>query len=221
MRVSVVIPAYNEEQFIGGCLQGIMSQTIMPDELIVVDNNCTDDTVKIARSFGARVVRETRQGIGYARNRGFDSASHEVIVRFDADCLPPPHWIERVKEHFARGADAAGGATHYGEVPDWLQDVFKGYHEVTPLLNGSMPVLSGANYALTREMWDMIRDRVETDVKRVHEDINISIHIRRAGGTIVRDKDLIVDTSSRRMSGKPFSFFLEYPLLIAASYIRS
>ena len=63
MKVSVVIPSYNEEKYIGRCLEGIALQIEKPDEVIVVDNNCTDKTVEIAEKFGATIIKEKKQGM--------------------------------------------------------------------------------------------------------------------------------------------------------------
>nr|MDQ2973765.1 glycosyltransferase [bacterium] len=67
MTLSLVIPVYNEEYNIKRCLTAIAGQTIMPDEVIVVDNNCVDKTIEIAKSFGfVTVVKEPKQGRTYA-----------------------------------------------------------------------------------------------------------------------------------------------------------
>jgi len=55
MKVSVVVPAYNEEAYIGNCLESLTNQKVKPDEIIVVNNNSTDATVKIAKRFPVRI----------------------------------------------------------------------------------------------------------------------------------------------------------------------
>ena len=62
MKVSLVIPAYNEEKYMKDCLVHIMAQQVRPDEIIVVDNNCTDKTVKIAKLFPVTIVKEPVRG---------------------------------------------------------------------------------------------------------------------------------------------------------------
>ncbi|GAH04139.1 unnamed protein product, partial [marine sediment metagenome] len=56
MRSTVVIPALNEEEFIGDCLKSIRAQTVPPDEIIVMDNGSTDKTVEIAQKYADRVI---------------------------------------------------------------------------------------------------------------------------------------------------------------------
>ena len=64
MKVSVVIPVYNEKKRIKKCLDSLLSQSEKPDEIIVVDNNSTDSTVSIVRKYkGVNLVHEKKQGI--------------------------------------------------------------------------------------------------------------------------------------------------------------
>src|SRR3990170_5274074 len=99
MRVSLIIPVYNEEESIVKCLESIVNQEEKPDEIIVVDNNCTDKTAEIAQKFGARIVKEKKQGMIYTRNTGFDSAQYEILAKTDADAILPSNWISKIKEN--------------------------------------------------------------------------------------------------------------------------
>jgi len=114
MKISVVIPAYNEEKHISLCLQSLMEQEVKPDEIIVVDNNSKDDTAKIAEAFFVRVVKESEQGIIPTRNRGFNEAKYDIIARTDADTTLPKDWIKRIKNHFEKNdIDALSGLIYY------------------------------------------------------------------------------------------------------------
>ncbi|MEP7278059.1 MAG: glycosyltransferase family 2 protein [Bacteroidota bacterium] len=96
-EVSVVMPAYNEEASILktlSCLSKSVTQRSV--EIIVVNNNSTDDTENMVSSTGARCIRETRQGITPARNAGLAAARGRYILNADADTLYPPHWIEEM-----------------------------------------------------------------------------------------------------------------------------
>ncbi|HET6924501.1 MAG TPA: glycosyltransferase family A protein, partial [Candidatus Saccharimonadales bacterium] len=86
LTISLVIPVYNEEDHLDACLRSVMAQRIPFDEIVVVDNNSTDKTLWIARTFpNVRIVRETRQGVVHARSTGFDHARGDIIARIDAD----------------------------------------------------------------------------------------------------------------------------------------
>lgn len=89
-KVSVVLPAYNEEEGLPITLRDMPDCV---DEVIVVDNNSRDRTAEVARSFGAVVVTETTQGYGAAYKAGFKAASGDIIVTMDADGTYPRTFI--------------------------------------------------------------------------------------------------------------------------------
>src|SRR5665647_254260 len=94
--ISVVIPSYNDASFLEVCLAALAVQTRLPDEIIVVDNACTDATAAVASAAGARVIVESAHGIWPAAAAGYDAANGEVIARLDADSVPPADWLQRV-----------------------------------------------------------------------------------------------------------------------------
>jgi glycosyltransferase involved in cell wall biosynthesis len=97
IKVSVVIPAFNEEKLIGRCLKSLEKQTMKRGdyEIIVVDNNSTDKTAQIAKKYADKVVKEKRKGILFARQKGCDEAQAEIILRTDADGYVPKDWIKK------------------------------------------------------------------------------------------------------------------------------
>jgi glycosyltransferase involved in cell wall biosynthesis len=101
-RVSVVIPALNEEEPIGGVIREILA-TNVPSEIIVVDNGSTDSTADRAREAGARVVAEPRRGYGRACQTGVDAVSSqsEVIVFLDGDGSDCPEAMEALVQPVA------------------------------------------------------------------------------------------------------------------------
>jgi glycosyltransferase involved in cell wall biosynthesis len=104
-EISVIIPAYNEEEYIGHCLQSLAWQeTKRKFEVVVIDNNSKDKTKKIAQSFrkklNIRVITEKRQGRGIARWRGFEEATGDFLFSSDADTVFPPNWIEGFMKYF-------------------------------------------------------------------------------------------------------------------------
>src|SRR5690348_7890348 len=98
--ISVVIPAYNEEDYIENCLKSLMRQEVMPDEIIVVNNNSTDRTEEIVKKYPVILITEKKKGTIAARNAGFDMAKGNIIVRTDADTVVPTNWIKKIKEDF-------------------------------------------------------------------------------------------------------------------------
>lgn len=92
--VSVVIPAYNAERFIRQTIESVYAQTFSVDEIIVVDNNCTDQTRKLAENAGAVIVEEKKQYLSAARNKGILACRNEWIALLDADDLWEKNKIE-------------------------------------------------------------------------------------------------------------------------------
>jgi len=106
MRLSFVVPAYNEEAYLPACLESILSQTSsLPAgsvEIIVVNNASTDRTREVALSFpGVTVVDEPRKGLTFARQAGFAASTGELIANVDSDSRLTPGWVEQVLSTFA------------------------------------------------------------------------------------------------------------------------
>lgn len=201
MRVTVVIPAYNEDLYIAGCLEALMSQSVAPDEVIVVDNNSTDNTAAIARSFGVTVLLEKSQGIIPARNAGFNHASGDIIARCDADSRPHADWIERIRSNF-ESSDIVGvtGTNDFYDAPPALKNFYRRaftltYFQGTKLLIGHEGFY-GSNMAFKRSAWEAIKDQACHDDRLVHEDIDLAIHMG-ALGVIEYDPQLRVSSSIR------------------------
>ena len=101
--VSVVIPAYNEEQYLPLCLESIGKQDYAGEyEVIVVDNASTDNTAKIALDWGAKVVYESKRSPACARQKGAEVATGEIIAFIDADTQAPAHWLSTIVSRFLR-----------------------------------------------------------------------------------------------------------------------
>lgn len=200
MKVSVVIPAYNEEKYLGKCLESLRNQTEKPFEIIVVDNNSTDKTAEIAKKMGAEVITEKRQGISFSRNAGFDAAKGEIIARIDADTTAIPDWIERIKKDIEiDGKDAVFGPAYYLDLPAKLQfshlpSVYF-FKLIKAILKKHM--LFGLNMALKKSLWEKVKKEVCMDNEVIHEDFDLAIHLWKYGN-IEFDKDLRVKTSPRR-----------------------
>ncbi|MBI2459505.1 MAG: glycosyltransferase family 2 protein [Parcubacteria group bacterium] len=92
-KISLVVPCYNEEAGLAGLFKNDLSYI---DEIIVVDNNCTDNTIKIAESYGCRVVQEKVKGYGAAYKKGFKNVLNEIVVAIDGDNTYPVAEIKRL-----------------------------------------------------------------------------------------------------------------------------
>jgi len=117
VKISIVVPAFNEERLLGDSLAEMKTaaKAFMPLgwewELVVCDNNSTDRTAEIARAAGARVVFEPVNQIARARNAGATAATGEWLIFIDADSHPSEALFADVAEAIRSGKYLAGGAT--------------------------------------------------------------------------------------------------------------
>jgi len=99
-KISVVIPAYNEEKYITACLSSLKHQIYTDFEIIIVDNASTDNTAQLARVFTDRIIFEPMLGVARARQAGFDAARGNIIVSADADTLFESDWLLKIIRKF-------------------------------------------------------------------------------------------------------------------------
>ena len=206
----MVLPAYNEAADLRSCLDAIMAQTVAPYEVIVVDNNSSDDTASIAAEYpGVRVLSEPRQGVVYARTCGFDAARGDIIGRIDADTLLKSNWIETVQRIFSDDAElaAVSGRVRYYDTA-WKSAVNGFDHFFRKVLGGNKMFLQGVNMALRRDSWQLVREHVCLR-GGLHEDFDLAIHLHDLGLRVGYDDRLLAGISLRRMNAD-FSSYLNY-----------
>jgi glycosyltransferase involved in cell wall biosynthesis len=223
MKVSVVIPSYNEEKVIGRCLNALTNQTVKADEIIVVDNNCHDQTVKIAQKFPVRIIKETKQGISYARNAGFNAAKHEIIGRIDADTTVFPNWVEELKKGFTNEQTVAvtGPYRFRGLLMPSLNERFNSFLFINiPRLIHKHYLTYGSNMGLRRSAWKKVRSQVIMDNRQVHEDWDLAIWLAKIG-KIEFLKELRVEVSPRRPLNFPsnIEYLYRYGKMLYRLYI--
>lgn len=105
--ITVLIPAHNENKVIGKTLKVLVPQLTEQDQLVVVADNCTDNTAELARQFGVTVIErndQISQGKGYALAYGLNCIEQpsEVLVIIDADCLVQPDFLSKIAREVMR-----------------------------------------------------------------------------------------------------------------------
>jgi glycosyltransferase involved in cell wall biosynthesis len=222
IKISIVIPVYNEAEHLGACLRAIELQTVAPFEVIVVDNNSTDTTSKIAESYSfVHVVHESRQGVVYARRRGFDTARGTIIGRIDADTIVAPDWVASIIEVFRdRTVDAVSGSVQYYDVTSpRLSGFFDSFFRARLARQlGDEVFLFGANMAIRRQTWRMVRNFL-CNQANLHEDFDLAIHAEQLGARVIFDKRMKAGVSLRRFDGGIWEFW-HYARLSPVTYAR-
>lgn len=147
VKISIVVPAFNEEQLLGPSLAQIklaskvIEQRGWKTELIVCDNNSTDQTARIARDAGALVVFEPVNQIARARNRGAAVATGDWLLFIDADSHPSPELLAEMADEIASGDCLAGGSTIRMEgrhpMGDLIVSLWNGSSRMFKMLAGS------------------------------------------------------------------------------------
>lgn len=219
MALSVVIPAFDEESLIEGCVTSVLDQSSPVHEVIVVDNNSTDATADIVRRLAqadsrVTLLQEPRPGVAHARYTGFAHASGDLIASLDSDTRLEPGWVEAVEQMFADNPDV-GAATAPVVMRDLpFQKRFRtrnrrleeraraGLEKGAPV---RLPALTGANSVIRREAWDRVRDAVSTR-NDIFEDLDLSLHLQEHGVSAVLAPGMSATVSGRRMLAGPRSF---------------
>lgn len=221
LTLTLVIPVYNEENYLADCLDSVAAQSERPDEVIVVDNNSTDRSVEIARRYPfVTLIRERRQHQSYAQQTGFNAAKSEILGRIDADTILPENWVEAVKKHFAAepGLEALTGTP-------WPYDVFSKrpsaaifmfYHQLAGRLAG-VQMIWGANAALRKSVWDKLKNHVQLGAD-IWEDYDLALLIGDKR-TVKLAADLEVGSSFRTIH-EPFWSQVEWQFRMVRTFYR-
>lgn len=206
--VSIVIPAYNEEENIVDCIQSIKNQSYKgPKEIIIVDNNSIDNTNALAQNEGVTVIIEKMPGVCAARQAGTLLARGEIIVSSDADTTFPTDWLENIMKTFEINPDivAIGGPFILKNAPWWGELIYGnlvfGIIKFAYYFSGRS-MLFGSNTAFKKEAWE----GYDITVNQGGDEVLLLRQLRRKGRIIFLPNNSVL-TSSRRMD-KGFLHFL-------------
>lgn len=181
--LSVVIPCKDDAELLSRCLDSLERQTLAPLEIIVIDNNSTDDSAAVAERHGTTVIAEPVPGIPAAASTGYDAARGDVIVRCDADSILPPDWLERIAAAFDadEGLAAVTGPGDFYELRPMAGRLlgslyFWPFLLVTGAALAQWP-LYGSNMAMRRTAWESVRSSVHRGDPEMHDDMDLSLHL--------------------------------------------
>ena len=198
--VSVIIPTWNEAEYLPRCLKSLVNQSNkLPFEIIVVDGGSTDETVAIAEKYADVVLLENCRPAGAARNRGAEVAKGDTLAFIDADTVASDQWLTEIALFFRSNPSAVGvtGPTlpYDGDTLDSITYRFWTIYLQKILLSMGMPHVIGFNCAYRRKSFLQAGGFDETAV--MSEDILLARKMRRFG-RIMFDKEMFALTSARR-----------------------
>ena len=223
LKISVIIPAYNEEKYLAATLDsiGVATERLRLSagacvETVVVDNNSRDGTAVIAQRKGARVVHEASQGISKARNTGARNAGGDVLVFVDADVAVPPAILEAIRDAMSNPSCVGGGVdVEYRPRRRSMRLYLGGWKVLSRLLG----MVQGATQFCRRTAFEQVGGYDET--AWIGEDVDFYWALKKlakqTGGEVCFIKHLSVYPSSRRFDRQPVWKTLVWtnPLFIA------
>ena len=200
LRISVVIPALDEQDVIGACLESLARQDWYGDlEVIVVDNGSTDATAQIAREAGAVVLHEPRRGVCHARQRGTEAATGDVVVSTDANTTFEPTWLSQIADVMTSRPDVAAtcGPCSFVDAPWWGKPYTRtlfGVVDVVHRCTRRVIYASATNIAFRRTAWS----GYDTRLTQGGDELGL-LRSLRSRGAMHFDNRRVTRTSSRRL----------------------
>lgn len=200
-RFSVVIPCFNEADYVADTIRSLQAQRFSGGcEIVVVDNNCTDDTAAIALDLGARVAAEPVAGVCHARERGTQVSTGEIVISADADTTYAPDWLEKIDEAFLSDSRvvAVVGPCRYKDGPLWgrlYARVLFGLVGLVYQLTGQVRYVTATNIAFRRDCFA----GYDTNLTQGGDELDVLRKLRRRG-RVVYDRSNPTHTSGRRLS---------------------
>ena len=210
MKLSIVIPAYNEEKFIGDCLNSILHEIHGKNydlEIIAVNNASTDRTREIIASFPkVKLVDEPAKGLVKARRAGFKASRGELVANLDADTRMTHGWFDKVFSEFSKNEKLVGlsGPFIYYDLSKNARAAVRAFYYIgffSYLLNryilGVGSMLQGGNFVVKRTALEAIGG-FNSDFDFWGEDADLARRMVKAG-QVKFTFDLPIYASGRRL----------------------
>lgn len=219
-KISVIIPAHNEERYIAKALDSIDKQTYPNIEIIVISNGSTDKTKEIAEKYTPNIYELKEKGVGKARNLGIEKATGEIICQLDADSFMKKDLLDKVYPSIKSGY--IGGKAKI--IPDnknldaklyfWYVNLCSDLSQLMMHINKNSQNGAGAFMFCDRKYIKELKNKYGTVFKEdleTMEDVDFLRKLRKEG-PIKFIKDSHVTTSTRRFDNEGYlkRFFKDY-----------
>jgi glycosyltransferase involved in cell wall biosynthesis len=197
---SFIIPALNEENYIGLTLASLRKQDYRGDfEIVVADGMSKDRTIEVSKKYTERIVNVNRKGVSAGRNEGAKAAKGDIYVFFDADTIACRNLLTNISKHFNNKNVIAGTprilTTDYGK--NFILYTAANEIGISTLFKIKKPILPAVCFACRKEAFWQVGGFNE-DLK-VAEDLEFSSKMRKLPGKFVYMRNTYVYTSPRRL----------------------
>jgi len=206
--ISVIIPAYNVEGYVEQAIQSVLSQTILPDEIIIINDGSTDNTAHVLEKYVNnslfKIFHTLNKGLGEARNRGLKESCSEYVYFFDSDDLLNSSFIEKIKLNIERYSNPdliffsgqsfhdkkyKGNSSFFPTYDRGFNDYFKdSYSLISALMNQNSFYSSACLYVSRKELWTS-RDLKFKSI--VHEDEEVIFQLAAHSQSSVVIEDML------------------------------
>ena len=211
-RFSIVIPAYDEENYIAASLSSLSRQDFTGRfEIIVVDNNSSDNTAAVARSFGATVIFQPVRGVCQARQSGTECASGAIVVSADADTVYPPEWLSTIDRWFRSHPTGVGvgGPCYFHGGPTWglwLQRILFGTVALVQRMGGPVVYITATNFAFRR----MAFPGYDLRLTQGGDELDLLRKLRRRGPVAFLTTNAVTTSPRRMEKGVLYNFTVSF-----------
>ncbi len=212
-KISVIIPAFNEEKLLPRCLEALHNQSYPRDkfEVILIDNDSIDKTVEIGHDFGVRVYSyKNMYSPGTARKLGAEKAKGSIIAYTDADCIVFPDWLETIERAISDPQIVCIGGL---SIPDkktlWFTSLFTLFdwvHVVNHIFG--KPIMPGYNMAIKKEAYEAVGGMNDKILSAEDWDLAMRVGKRFGKKSVRYIRDMKVYTSTRKQDD--LRVFLRY-----------
>lgn len=200
MKVSVCITVKNEEGSIGRLIESLLNQTVLPNEIVIVDGGSTDNTLseiskfeflnsKQLQKINFKIIKTKNSGIAEGRNLAIEKAKNEIIVMIDAGCVAKKDWLEKITKPFTNNDDllVAGYYDMPYETP--LQQVMSVYHGIPPERYNEHKFLPSArSVAFSKSVWKNV-GKFNEHLLKTGEDTEFFYNCVKTDVKIIRIKE--------------------------------
>jgi glycosyltransferase involved in cell wall biosynthesis len=219
-RFSIVIPCYNEASYLPATLKSLSKQDYEGNyEIIVVDNNCTDDTVRIAQKFGVKIVTETNPGVCWARQAGTQQAAGEIIISTDADTIFSKNWLSTIDQAFIKNEVlvVVAGPCRYITGPAWgraLTYLLFGFVNLLQFVLRYPFYVSATNIAFKKEAWT----GYNVYLPQGGDEVDLLHNLRKKGRAKFINSNPTFTSGRRLEEGLIYNFFVTFLFYYFTAY---